>query len=528
MLYRNCFKAVPLVCAIMSSAAATPASSQEFSNIEPFDVDQDGILDSVQFDATLELVSVVSGATGQTASLLSGDEPGESFGWFVMWMGQALNAGDPSILVAAPGATNRAGEMTGAFYLFNAIDGALLWKRVMPGGFRAGMGAVLVPDQDADGRSDILAMTVSRDANGNESTSKSLVISGAKGRIIGLSPLSFYDAIHEAQSHRFIVSRVDLNRNGTADLGDFVESINFFASGHPDGDINADGMVDAADPDTVIQHLHGAGPQPGDVNDALGYAGVSVMSGDVRSAGICGELVDKGLLQPGLVPSKVVFTSPGNSAAWKKSPPGDSCVCPTCTTFSPPAHDLPLGMINGYLNIEAGCPSGMNDVLSDPLVQEILQQSISLCSLAGTIDEPCLGTITVRCKTCKPGQRGYIESYMPPRVTICNNKFSSPMSADDNRRTVNTLIHELTHVSQLCFNPDDFQSSIEHAICHEAAAYCSEPQYLPLCATDIGTCQLACASAYTSYGWWCTDPVAKCEARCLAILSDCHLGFYNP
>ncbi len=452
------------------------------------DVDGDGVPEYVAPASDSETVTIQWLFGDQQTITLSGSAPNESFGWRVMELPDINGDGLPDLLVSAPGMQTNS-HYVGGFYAFSGATGQLLWRTPGIAVARTGMGAIVIPDQSKDGIPDVLAIMIS----GCEPIYQfGLVLSGATGEMLAVRDGKFSWLAERAKTGTILFTPTDVNDSGVVDTSDLDDLMQWVASGDTRADLNKDGTIDATD---LLMVLDDVGtttivtlepPPDSIVTDGSGLE-------------VCTEYTDDEL------------------------DPWD--LCTDLYPIDPPVFGQDGSNITMMFScgvtvvVDSNCTDPrVAQALADPRIQGIIQAAQLQCCMLGN---PNATEIWIHCWNCEDDH--WTKTRLPPSVNLCMGMFiPGQLGYDD---ILETLMHELTHVRQLCQNPDDFHTGTNNAICAEMEGYCAMPRNYTKCQTAQGRCDLACLSAMHEYCFG--DRYARCKRRCMRIEADCHRGYYT-
>lgn len=263
------------------------------------------------------------------------------------------------------------------------------------------------------------------------------------------------------------------------------------------------------------------------------------MAADVNQDGLLNELdVTTALSELGVVTSVIAIGDPGGDLSQDfdleicedylddEIDPWDLCAQ---SQFSTQYSDISTQADGSVVyTLMSGVSFRLNDcidprvqqAMNDPRLQGIIESVQAQCGILGNPNAQevwitCLNNCSTDDHTTNPE--------LPPHVRLCMGMFiSGTLGYDD---ILETLMHELTHVRQLCQDPDNFYVGTNNKICAEIEGYCSMPRNQQKCQTAAGRCDLACLSVMHSYCFG--NKYARCVKRCKKIESGCHRGFHS-
>ncbi len=219
---------------LASSVSASP------SCIANLDLDLDGRPDIVESESASGLLRIVAADRSAVIRQFVGLQAGDHFGAGFVVIPDVTGDGRPDLVVSAPAYSNGTGPR-GALHLLNPHAATGVWTR-----FALGTDALLtrvfvVPDQDEDGKSDVVI------GLGPTPSSRSLLVSGASGEV-----LITIDCRAEAVAQRgcggsVLYLRTDLDGSHRVDQADLVLFGQLFAGGDPRVDFDRNGILDGAD-----------------------------------------------------------------------------------------------------------------------------------------------------------------------------------------------------------------------------------------------------------------------------------------
>ncbi|MFN7314991.1 MAG: hypothetical protein ACK5ZG_01460 [Phycisphaerae bacterium] len=474
----------------------------------PFDVNADGRSDRLHWTASDTVI--VAADDGQPLSVFVAPHALSAWGWTVIW--HPLPDHPAAMLVSAP--LHALGpDKVGSWTCVDAASGDVLWFAESPTNTRGGLGTVLLPDHDGDGVADVAAQVLRRDAASGNYVRDTVILSGASGKIRGPLHKSLKLVIDQAASGSFVTLYSDLDMNDVVSDTDVEPFVDAFIAAAQTADVNSDLVVDTADIEDFATSLAASLSLPHP--NGASIPTTLVLAGELDRNFICPDLDVSIDILPGGDEEIVVY-----SMFLESESACDESPCSGCMNLDPlPGSGFPP------IRVEAACSDArVQAALNDPRVQAALAAAQASCAAQSIWqDRPCQTKIHIACSPsdCSP----WTEPRLPPRMTLCVGTLLPGQLGTD--MAIEMLIHELTHIRQLCDYPDKFYGTLDEAICNEIEAYCAQPSNQFGCSTPSGRCNLACQSAQSKVRFkLCRDEYAVCVSHCLGMEGQCQNGHY--
>lgn len=250
-----------LLTLLIAMVISSVVTGQPIAPPSSLDADGDGTADTLDVELgvnypapVLGWVSVLDGIDGTQHWTFSPSQAGDSFGAAYVLVDDVDADQTPDVLVSAPGdAVGQLGR--GRLYLLSGETGSTIWTVLSPDVRTYGLDMLAVPDQDADGLSDVLVESAFN-VGGGQIEVWTVLISSATGSIIIEYNQTLAVMAGIAADEPALLLIGDLNRDGSVDQFDMLAITDAFVAGDLSmGDINGDGIIDVADFQIVLNQL---------------------------------------------------------------------------------------------------------------------------------------------------------------------------------------------------------------------------------------------------------------------------------